>query len=338
LRQRYHGRDKTGRGLLVDEACALCGYSRKHALKVLNGRLPIGGQAPVARRGGRRPRYGEAHRQVLKSIWLTAEQPCGKRLVGALALWVPAYEREYGRLARALRREVLAMSAASLDRVLKPCRVAAGARRRCGTKPGSLLKQQVAVRCGPWDVDGAGWVEGDTVAHGGGSTDGDFVWTVTLTDIHTQWTVSFGGNHTPPPTPNEVKQTRAVWNKGADGVKAAIADIETKLPFKLLGFDSDNGGEFLNWHLHAYFKERPEVVNFTRSREYKKNDNAHVERKSWGHYTPHPIASRRRRQRTGRMCGSWWVMTGWGSRRRRRCSTNSTPKVGTTFATSSARS
>jgi hypothetical protein len=127
-------------------------------------------------------------------------------------------------------------------------------------------RSQVAVRSGPWEVDGPGWLEGDTVAHGGESIGGDFVWTLTLTDIHTQWT-----------------ETRAVWNKGVAGVQAAVADIEVGLPFKLLGFDSDNGSEFLNWHLHDYFKRRKEVVNFTRSREYKKNDNAHVKQKNWTH-------------------------------------------------------
>jgi hypothetical protein len=265
MRERYAGRGKAGRGRLVDAVCQLCGYSRKHALKVLNGTLPVRGERN-GRRGGRPRRYGAAPLAVLKVIWLAAEQPCGQRLVGALPLWLPHYQRVHGRLAPGLRRDLLAMSAASLNRLLQPCRVRYGSKRRCGTKPGGLLKQQVAVRCGPWAVTGPGWLEADTVAHCGGSLAGDLVWSVTLTDLHTQWT-----------------ETRAVWNKGASGVLAAIADMERTLPFPVLGVDSDNGSEFLNWHLHDYFKQRPVPINFTRSREYQKNDNAHVEQKNWTH-------------------------------------------------------
>ena len=259
---RYQGRGKQGRGRLLDEVCALCGYERKYANKLLSGkRIPSG-----RRSGGPAATYGDEHRAVLKTIWLAAEQPCGKRLVGVVPVWLPHYEQQHGKLTGTIRRELLTMSAASIDRLLKPCRLQHGAKRRCGTKPGGLLKQQIAVRCGPWEVTGPGWIEADTVSHCGGSAQGDFVWSVTLTDIHTQWT-----------------ETRAVWNKGAAGVLAAIADIETQLPFKLRGFDSDNGNEFINWHLYAYFKQRSEVINLTRSREYRKNDNAHVEQKNWSH-------------------------------------------------------
>ena len=95
---------------------------------------------------------------------------------------------------------------------------------------------------------------------------GDFVWSLTMTDVHTQWT-----------------ETRASWNKGQHSVQQRIAEVEQALPFPILGFDSDNGGEFLNWHLHDYFRARPQPVGFTRSRPYRKNDNARVEQKNWTH-------------------------------------------------------
>jgi hypothetical protein len=109
-------------------------------------------------------------------------------------------------------------------------------------------------------------MEADTVAHCGNSLSGAFVWSLTLTDIHTTWT-----------------EIRATWNKGARGVCEQIEAIESQLPFILLGFDCDNGSEFLNYHLVRYFSQRPQYFSFTRSRPYKKNDNAHVEQKNWTH-------------------------------------------------------
>jgi hypothetical protein len=146
--------------------------------------------------------------------------------------------------------------------------VAETRRRNCGTKPGTLIKSQIPIRTDNDDIDQPGFVEADTVAHCGNRLEGDFVWTVDLTDVHTQWT-----------------ECRAVWNKGRHGVVTAIAEIENNLPFDLLGFDSDNGSEFLNWHLVAYLQERGEkpAVAFTRSRPYRKNDNARVEQKNWTH-------------------------------------------------------
>jgi hypothetical protein len=111
-----------------------------------------------------------------------------------------------------------------------------------------------------------GFMEADTVAHCGNSLAGDFVWSLTLTDILTGWT-----------------ECRATWNKGSTGVVKQIKAIEQALPFTLRGFDCDNGSEFLNYHLLRYFTEHPEKPQFTRSRPYKKNDNAHVEQKNWTH-------------------------------------------------------
>lgn len=264
MRRRYAGRGREGRAKLLDEFCALCGYERKYAIKLLGGKRRAGGGP--AKRGGSPPKYGEPERAVLKAIWLAAEQPCKVRLKAAVPLWLPHYEREHGALGQAARERLLEMSASTAERLLGSYKAGVGSRGRCGTRPGTLLRKQIPVRTEHWDVAGPGWIEADTVAHCGESMAGEFCWSVTATDVHTQWT-----------------ETRAVWNKGQHEVRARIAEIERALPFPILGFDSDNGGEFLNWHLAGYFLHREAPVAFTRSRPYRKNDNARVEQKNWTH-------------------------------------------------------
>ena len=264
MRERYAGRGRKGRTKLIDEFCELCGYERKYAIKLLRGQRREFGRK--VSKSGSKPKYGDEERAVLKRIWLAAEQPCGKRLKAALTLWLPHYEAERGNLDEALRGRILTLSAATIDRLLGPCRVALGSRGRCGTRPGTLLRKDIPVRTEHWDGAGPGWMEADTVAHCGESMSGDFCWSVTMTDVHTQWT-----------------ETRAIWNKGQHEVLGRIEEIEKALTFPILGFDSDNGGEFLNWHLRDYFLEREAPVDFTRSRPYRKNDNARVEQKNWTH-------------------------------------------------------
>jgi len=191
---------------------------------------------------------------------------CSKKLKAAIPLWLPFYETTYEPLTTETQNKLLSISAATIDRLLSPVRLKHGRKGLSGTKPGSLLKNQIPIRTHHWDVSQPGFMEADTVAHCGNSLAGDFVWSLTMTDIHTTWT-----------------ENRATWSKGAQGVLAQIQDIEAKLPFTLQGFDCDNGSEFLNHHLVRYFTEHPKVVSFTRSRPYKKNDNAHVEQKNWSH-------------------------------------------------------
>jgi hypothetical protein len=226
----------------------------------------LGGTLP-ARSGRVHPgpeRLYEIVEPVVKHIWLSAEQPCGKRLVPILRQWLPFYELRHGRLSGRQRQWVRQISAATLDRLLAPARAQHCDRGRCGTKPGSLLRSEIPIRTGTWDLTQPGYLEADSVAHCGASMAGDFIWSLTYTDILSGWTE--GG---------------AVWNKGAAGVPAATRQVEARLPFDLLGFDSDNGGEFLNHHLWAYMRERKAPVQFTRSRPYHSDDNAHVEQKNW---------------------------------------------------------
>jgi len=178
----------------------------------------------------------------------------------------PSYEHEFGPLAPDVAAKLLRASAATLDRLLRPLR-ALHPKRRCTTRPGSLLKTQIPIRTHFWDVDRPGFFEADTVAHCGNSMAGDFVHSLTFTDICSGWT-----------------ENRAVWGRGSLGVLERIQDIEAHLEFPVLGFDCDNGSEFLNHHLVRYFTDRPkQPALFSRSRPYAKNDNAFVEQKNWTH-------------------------------------------------------
>ena len=260
LQARYLRRNREGKSRMLDELCDDYQYERKYAIKLLNGGLAAAsGKVPP----GPERRYGEIQ-AVVQYIWLTAEQPCGKRLVPILRQWLPYYERRFERLRRGQRQLVGQISAATLDRLLAPARAEHVRRGRCGTKPGSLLRSEIPIRTGTWDLSRPGYLEADSVAHCGGSLAGEFIWSLTYTDILSGWTE--GG---------------AVWNKGAAGVLAATREVEERLPFALLGFDSDNGGEFLNHHLWSYMRERQAAVEFTRSRPYHSDDNAHVEQKNW---------------------------------------------------------
>ena len=180
---------------------------------------------------------------------------------------MPALEGEgVLRLAPDDRGRLLAVSARTIDRRLRLFRLQRDPRNWHGlgtTKPGTLLKDSVPIRTyTPWDDQRPGFVEIDLVAHCGTSTEGFYLNTLDTTDVATGWTECAG-----------------VWGKSQREVFAALAALRARLPFPLLGIDSDNGSEFLNHHLVRYCAQ--EAITFTRSRPYWKNDQAHVEQKNW---------------------------------------------------------
>jgi len=264
LQKRYGRAGTVYRRRLIDEVVELLGYHRKSAIRALSGRRRVG-QRAVAVIGRPRQYEGEALMKPLKRIWLAADQPCSRRLVALLPEWVPAYESDHQRLDPQVREQLLKASARTLDRLLREIRVRAEGRTR--TKPGSLLRQEVAIR-GCWEEDesGPGWMEVDTVALCGGSLDDCHLWMLDAVDIRTDWT-----------------EIRALENRGQHATLREIRDLECGLPFELKGLDCDNGGEFINHHLRRHLLERPKPVRFTRSRPYRKNDNAHVEQRNWTH-------------------------------------------------------
>ena len=262
LRHRYRSAGLEHKGKLLDQAQELLGYHRKSAIRAL--RAPRGEPGPGIITG--RPRSYEPRllQRWLRPIWAATDYACGRRLVAMLPEWIPAYEAYERRIPGEAREKLLAASGRTLDRLLEPLR-AQGARRSL-TRPGTLLRHQIPIRGSVWEEGKAGWLEVDTVALCGGSVAGEFVWMVDGVDYATTWV-----------------EVRAMWGRGQAGTLAALQDMEARLPFALLGLDSDNGGEFLNYHVLRWLQKRARPVFMTRSRPYKKDDNAHVEQKNWTH-------------------------------------------------------
>lgn len=260
MRVRYMAmKSKKAKGRILDEFCATSELERKHAIKVLRS------SSDPLRRSGRKATYGPDLSKALGLIWPAASQPCTKRMYPMMGSYVSSYEKQRGLFSPEIRKQLLKVSASSMDRLLEHTRVSSPPRRR---SPAGLaaIKKEVPVRAGEWNVAEPGWVEADTVAHCGGNMGGNFAWSLTLTDILTEWT-----------------EVRVMWNRGAFATFERIREIEQKVPFILRGFDSDNGPEFMNGHLLRYFQDSVPPVLFTRSRPYHKNDNAHVEQKNGTH-------------------------------------------------------
>jgi len=259
VKKRYRNSDKKTKSQVLDEFCEVCGYNRKYAIRKLNTRKRT--------RRGKRPGRPKEYKDpillnILFDLWEKQNLPCSKRLKAAMPLWLPFYTDRL--LSEKIKNQLLAMSSATIDRLMVKMRKKIGKLGLATTKPGSILKSHIPIKTGQWDESRPGYLESDTVAHCGTSAFGSFVYTVNTVDIATGWT-----------------EQRALWGKGYQGMRKALISIEQDLPFPILGFDSDNGTEFLNWHLYKHFVNRKAPVHFTRSRPYKKNDNAHIEEKNW---------------------------------------------------------
>jgi hypothetical protein len=260
---RYHKAAKSVKGRILDEFCKVCNYHRKHALRLLGRPAPT-----LKRSAGHRRRafsYGPAVLQAARMIWKASGYLCGQRLKEAIPLWLPALGKRL-RLTPATEQQLLCISARQLDARLKADKLSLRRRFYSTTRPGRLLKSMIPIRTFSGDIRVPGYLEIDLVAHCGTSLQGDFLYTLTATDIFTGWT-----------------DRMAVLGRGQTGIVLALKVLEARLPFRLRGLDSDNGDEFINYHLLAFCRERRPSIDFTRSRPYKKNDNAHVEQKNFTH-------------------------------------------------------
>ena len=261
-RKRYTKADKAGRSALLNEFCAQTGYHRKYAIALLG--QPVDTPAPGTTPRRRGPTYSPASVRILAEIWKTAGYPWSQRLKGLLPLWLPWARKHLRGLTDEIEGELLKMSARQMDRRLQDKKRQLKGRIYGRTKPGTLLKHQIPVKTDNWDVHEPGYCEIDLVSHSGPHASGEFIYSLNVTDIHSGWC-----------------ETRAIMGKGEAGVVDRLEDIRLLLPFELKGIDSDNGSEFINYHLLKYCEKHH--IQFTRSRPYKKNDNAYIEQKNWTH-------------------------------------------------------
>lgn len=271
--QRYRKGRKKVKQQILDEFCATTGYSRGYARFVLRNhgrevwlrgkRIIVGDLRQRQQR--LKPRYyDEDVVKTLIRLWELLNNLCGKRLVAIMPELIIKLEH-FGelRLATITKEKLLRISASSVDRLLQAERRKHQLRARSHTKPGTLLKHQIPIRTfAEWDEQQPGFAEIDLVAHDGGLALGDFCQTLDLTDVCTGWT-----------------ETEAVPNKAQVWVFEAIQKVRERLPFPLLGLDSDNGSEFINNELLRYCQQ--ERITFTRARPYRKNDNCYVEQKNY---------------------------------------------------------
>lgn len=255
LKLRYLKGSRRQKSLILDEFCATTELSRKHAIRLLNNEIKSHREHP-----GPKYRYGPEVRKHVVILWEACGRLCSKKMVKAIKRWLPFYEVATGET-RILLTEI---SSSTIDRILQEHRNLV--RKGRSTTSPSLLKNKIPIKLLDSSVTEPGNIEADTVAHCGTSMAGEFMNTLTMTDIFSGWT-----------------EVRAVWGKRSEGVLNAVKAIESTLPFKIKGFASDNGNEFLNNDLWTYFDNRKEKVPFVRRRPYKKNDNAHVEQKNWTH-------------------------------------------------------
>ena len=259
--ERYRKAGRKEKKVILSEFCANAGYNRKYAIRLLNGPRP--GQWKSEPRRGRGVSYSQEVVTLLTAVWEAAGYPWSVRLKALLPLWMPWIRKHY-RVRPEMEKQLLRMSARQMDRRLKSQKTQRRRRIYGRTKPGYLLKHHIPVKTDRWDVTTPGFTEVDLVSHSGNSASGDFAHTLNVTDIHSTWT-----------------ESRAVLGRGEEAVQRALNEIAGVLPFALLGVDSDNGSEFINWHLKSWCERKQ--IQLTRGRPYKKDDNAHIEQKNWTH-------------------------------------------------------
>jgi hypothetical protein len=271
--RRYRDASKKQKKQILCEFIETTGYNRCYASYLLRNhgrKVAIGEQsfrldAVKPRRRHKRGKYYDRDvYTALRRIWLIMDCICGKRLKPVLGEIVrKLQEHNEARFRAVVRRKLLRISAATIDRMLAGDRKRFELKGRSHTKPGTLLKRQIPIRTfADWNENRPGFAEIDLVGHEGGNPRGDFLETLDATDICSCWT-----------------ETEAVRNKAQIHVFAGLKAIKARLPFALLGIDSDNGSEFINDQLYRFCIDNE--ITFTRGRSSRKNDNCYVEQKNY---------------------------------------------------------
>jgi hypothetical protein len=259
IKARYGKSTKAGKSKILDEFTKTTGLHRKAAIRLLNHRSSALGR----KRSGRPPRYGIVVVEALRVVWEASDRLCSKRLHPFLPELLEVMRKcGESKMTVEIEEELCRMSPATIDRLLHPWKLKSGRHSFSATRPGSLLRSAIPIRTfADWQENRPGFIEVDLVAHCGESLDGFYLNTLMAVDVATGWSEFIG-----------------VWGKGQQRVGTSIHQIRGRLPFPLLGLDSDNGSEFINHDLARWCQH--EGITFTRSRPYKKNDNCFVEQKN----------------------------------------------------------
>lgn len=259
IRERYRKAMKKEKGKILDEFSKATTLHRKAAIRLLNRRSPVSRK----KRSGRPRRYGSKVSEALRAVWEASDRLCSKRLHPYLPEFMGVLRRcGESKMTVEIEAELCHMSPATIDRLLHPWKQKGARRSFSTTRPGSLLRNAIPIRTfADWQENRPGFIEVDLVAHCGESLDGFYLNTLMAVDVATGWSEFVG-----------------VWGKGEQRVGTAVHQVRSRLPFTLLGLDSDNGSEFINQNLANWC--RREKITFTRSRPYKKNDNCYVEQKN----------------------------------------------------------
>ena len=259
IRERYRKASKEEKGKILDEFTKITSIHRKAAIRLLNREARFSSK----KRGGRPRQYDAAVIDSLKAVWEASDRLCSKRLKPFMPE-ILGVLRHHGELHinAATQAQLCRMSPATIDRQLRPYRKAGGRRGFTTTRVGNMLKNMIPIRTfTDWQENKPGFVEVDLVAHCGESGEGFYLNTICAVDVWSGWT-----------------ECLPVWGKWQEKVRQAIHHMRRRLPFPLLGIDSDNGGEFINQGFYRYCLD--EKITLTRSRSYKKNDSCHVEQKN----------------------------------------------------------
>jgi hypothetical protein len=263
VKPRYLKASKAEKSDILDEFCRNTGYARKYAIRRLAAQNAITTPKVISRK--RKCHYSNNDIYWLSQIWEILDYPCGQRLEPVLPEMIDRLVA-FNELSipEETTRKLKAIRSDTIDKRLKPYKAKLKRKINSTTKPGSLIKKQIPIKTVSWDETRIGSCELDLVAHCGDSAQGEFINSLTLTDILTGWT-----------------ENTAFLGKAQKRIMAGLDNIQGRLPFRLIAIDPDNGSEFINWQLFRYCMERE--VEFTRGRPYQKNDNAHVEQKNWTH-------------------------------------------------------
>ena len=259
IRKRYRKATKAGKGALLDEFIQVTGLHRKSAIRLLNSKTGFEDK----KRRGRKKEYGMREKEIVEQIWEASDRLCSKRLKPFLPEMIKVLKR-HGEIAidAEIEAKLCRMSSSTIDRLLRPGRRAKGRKGLSTTSPGNILKHMIPIRTfADWEEDKAGFMEIDLVSHCGETAEGFYLTTLCGVDVASGWT-----------------ECLPVLGKGAQRVRSSVHRMRQRLPFTLLGIDSDNGSEFINQYFYTYCNE--EKITFTRSRPYKKNDSCHVEQKN----------------------------------------------------------